>query len=100
MLASGRRISEGPGTFLEEPRAFYMLARHKDAFALPLCPHFAALSSAACGVHEGEPGKLSAVQLPTLRPAGAHLSALRPRQPVLRGGLRADSPARVVAPSG
>lgn len=23
----GRRISEGPGTFLEEPRAFYMLAR-------------------------------------------------------------------------
>jgi hypothetical protein len=27
ILKSGRRISEGPGKFLEEPRAFYMLAR-------------------------------------------------------------------------
>src|SRR5512145_1700669 len=52
------------------PRAFCVLARHEVALALPLCPHFAALSSAACGVHEGEPGELSAVQLPTLRTAG------------------------------
>ena len=54
--ARRRRISEGPGTFLEEPRAFYMRARHKDAFALSLCPHFAALSSArAGGMGESEP---------------------------------------------
>jgi hypothetical protein len=76
MLVAERRISEGPGTFLAEPRAFYMLARLEDAFALPLCPHFAALSSAACGVHEGGRRQLSAVQLPTVRATGAHLPAL------------------------
>jgi hypothetical protein len=61
---------------VEEPRAFNMLARHKDASALSLCPHFAALSSAACGLHGGERTKLSVVQLPGLRAAGAHLPAL------------------------
>jgi hypothetical protein len=46
ILKSGRRISEGPGTFPgKKPRAFCMLARHEDAFALPLCPQSAALSS-------------------------------------------------------
>ena len=41
---SGRRIHEGPGTFLEEPRAFYTLARMKArshclyAIAARLCP--------------------------------------------------------------
>jgi hypothetical protein len=40
----GRRINEGPGTFLEEPRAFYTLARMKArspclyAIAARLCP--------------------------------------------------------------
>lgn len=76
MLVARRRISEGPGTFLEEPRAFNMLARLEDAFALPLCPRFAALSSAACGVHEGRRRELSAVQLPALRATGAYLPAL------------------------
>jgi hypothetical protein len=46
----------------------------KRAFALPLCPQFVALSSVACAVHGGKRGKLSAVQLPALRAAGAHLS--------------------------
>ena len=91
MLVAGRRISESPGTFLEEPRAFNMLARLEDAFALPLCPHFAALSSAACGVHEGGGGELPALQLSALRTTGTDLSALRPRQPVLRCGVLADS---------
>ena len=42
--APGRRINEGPGTFLEEPRAFYMLARVKArlpclyASDVRLCP--------------------------------------------------------------
>ena len=60
-FAPGRRISEGPGKFVEEPRAFYMLARHMDAFALPLCPQVAALSSAACAVHGSGRGELSAL---------------------------------------
>lgn len=61
-----------------------MLARHKDAFALSLCPHFAALSRTACGVHGGGRGELSAVQLPALCATGAYLPALRSRQPILR----------------
>lgn len=92
MLGSDAAISEGPDTFLEEPRAFNMLARLEDALALPLCPRFAALSSAACGVHEGERGELSAVQLPALRATGAHLPPLRPWPSVLRRGVRAGSP--------
>jgi hypothetical protein len=92
MLVSDARISEGPGTLAKEPRAFNMLARLEDAFALPLCPHVAALSSATCGVHEGGRAELSAVQLPALRATGAHLPPLRPRQPVLRRGVRAGSP--------
>jgi hypothetical protein len=76
MLGTRRQISEGPGKFLAEPRAFYMLARLEDAFALSLCPQFVALSSAASGVDEGGGAELSAVQLPALRAAGAHLSVL------------------------
>ena len=81
-----------PGHSLERSRAFNMLARLEDAFALPLCPHFAALSSAACGVHEGGRGELSTVQLPALRATGARLPPLRPRQSVLCCRVRADSP--------
>jgi len=53
-----------------------MRTRHKAAFALSLCPHFAALSSVARGLHGEERAKLSALQLPGLRAAGAHLSGL------------------------
>jgi len=76
MLGTRRQISEGPGSFLAEPRAFYMLARLEDAFALSLCPQFVALSSAASGVDEGGGAELSAVQLPALRAAGARVSVL------------------------
>jgi len=48
----------------------------KHAFALSLCPQSAALSSAACAGHGGKRGLVSAVQLPALRAAGAHLSLL------------------------
>src|SRR5690348_7228686 len=41
--------------------------------------------------------ELSAVQLPGLRAAGAHLPTLRPRQPVLRRAVCAPAPARVDA---
>lgn len=92
MLVAQRRISEGPGTLSKEPRAFNMRARLEDAFAFPLCPQFAALSSATCEGHEGRRAELSALQLSALRAAGAHLSALRPWQSVLRRGVRAHSP--------
>ena len=48
------------------------------------------------GEHGGKTEGVSALQLRALRGAGAHLLRLRPRQPVLRGGVRPDPPARVV----
>lgn len=47
--------------------------------------------------HEGKPEQLSAVQLRALRAAGTHLQGLRPGQPLLRGGMCAATPARIVA---
>jgi hypothetical protein len=47
--------------------------------------------------HEGKPEELSAVQLRALRAAGTHLQKLRPGQPLLRGGMCAATPARIVA---
>lgn len=47
---------------------------------------------------EGDRGDVSALQLRALRGAGAHLPVLRPGQPLLCGGVRADSSARVITP--
>ena len=52
MLGTRRQISEGPGSFLAEPRAF-SLPRLEDAFVPSLCPQIVALSRAACGADEG-----------------------------------------------
>lgn len=49
ILTSGRRINEGPGTFLERTPGLLQARAYEGAFPLPLCPQFAALSSAACG---------------------------------------------------
>ena len=92
----GRRTSEGPGRFLERTPGLLHARAHEGTLALPICPQRAALSSAACGEQGGKRGDLSALQLRALRAAGADLPVLRPRQPVLRRGVRADSPARVV----
>jgi len=80
----------------KEPRAFHMLARVK---ARSLCLY--ACDARRCpvlraGEHGGKTEAVSALQLRALRCAGAHLLRLRPRQPVLRGGVRPDPPARVV----
>jgi len=48
------------------------------------------------GEHGGKTEAVSALQLRALCSAGAHLLRVRPRQPVLRGGVREDPPARVV----
>ena len=74
--APGRRIGEGPGTFLERTPGLLRARAHEGAFALPLCLHRAALSSPACREHEGGRAELSSLQLRALRRAGANLQRL------------------------
>ena len=61
MLMSGRRINEGPGTFLERTPGLLQSRAYEGTFAMPLCPQFVALSSAADEVDGGKPKELSAV---------------------------------------
>ena len=61
MLTSGRRINEGPGTFLERTPGLLQSRAYEGTFAMPLCPQFVALSSATGGVDGGQRKELSAV---------------------------------------